>query len=171
MYLPKSRYKQIAVTPDQGITDTQTGEIYTGPAIVDFLGNIYKGSSPDKIVGELKPPDPPEKRDLVYHYIKPGEKDYEKGYYIRYFAKDLRTGKIFEVDKRSYDSFVESNKTFIGTLQIKWILVGTVEDYWIGAYKGSGIATQNHATIMEAEKEMPGIQEQILKNPGEFVRI
>jgi len=169
MYLPKSKYTRITVTPNQGAIDSD-GRPYAGPAIKDFLGTIYKGTSPENISGELKFPEPEPSRDLTYLYVKPTDQDYEKGEYTRYFVKDLRTGKIYEVDKRRYGVEKSLGLNFIQILKIKGNLAGPLENTLHGGYLFYGTRAMNAKIVEEADKEMAGLKDQILKDPTQFVR-
>jgi len=175
MYLPKVR--QIVGGKIPGILkDPATGLKFNGKFVRDFLGNFFKG---DKITSESKPlelvPFTEEQAersnsDFYSDFVTPNEAQYEKGAFPRYFVKDGRTGKIIEVDQDKYNTQKKENKLYRRVLRIEWYITGNPEDQIINGYLYPGTKAKNQDVINQAEKILPGIGEQILKDPGQFVR-
>ena len=171
MYLPKSKYKK-GSGAGKSLVDAVTKVPFSGPTITDFLGRIFKGSNPNsanEVLESTLPPEP-EKDNFVNHYVRPTEKDYIKGTFVRYFAKDSRSGKIVELNKQAYLKEVSDNKLYRRTVKLEWYITGTLEDSIINGYKAFGIKTKNQNVIDQAEKILSGIGEQVLKDTSQFVR-
>lgn len=176
MYLPKSKQKS-GGTPDGNLVDPATGAKYLGKFVQDFLGNFFKG---DKITSESKPlelipfSDHSEsgkyKNTLVMTYPKPSQSDYDKGSIERFFAKDSRNGKIVELNKTRYLDIKKEGKNIYRILKIEWYITGSKEDTIVNGYLYPGTASKNQDVINQAEKIIPGIGKQILKDPTQFIR-
>ena len=108
--------------------------------------------------------------DFYSDFVTPNEAQYEKGAFPRYFVKDGRTGKIIEVDQDKYNTQKKENKLYRRVLRIEWYITGNPEDEIINGYLYPGTKAKNQDVINQAEKILPGIGEQILKDPGQFVR-
>jgi hypothetical protein len=175
-FLPK--IKQIKnAKPPGNLIDPLTGLRFTGKFVQDLLGNFFKG---DNITADSKPLQlvpfdnqaDAEKygSDFINIPVKPSEKDYEKGLFDRFFAKDGRTGRIIELDKPTYSKFKSEGKLYRKILRIQWYVTGEPEDQIINGYLYPGTKAKNQDVINQAEKILPGIGEQILKDPSQFVR-
>ena len=175
-YLPKIKQVKNAKPPGK-LIDPATGLAFTGKFVQDLLGRFFKG---DTITKDSQPLDvaPFEDEleagkygsDFVNKVVKPSEKDYEKGLFDRFFAKDARTGKIIELDKPTFNEFKSQGKLYRKILRIQWYVTGDPEDQIINGYLYPGTKAKNQDVINQAEKILPGIGEQILKDPGQFVR-
>lgn len=172
-FIPK--IKQIIGGKIPGILkDPKTGFKYLGPFVQDHLGNFFKGT---KITEDSKPLDfIPETKEaekqlgLINVYVRPSEKDYENGYLLRYFVKDGRSGIVVEVDKDAYLREKKESKLYRRTLKIQWYIKGNPEDEIINGYIYPGVKAKNQDVIDQAEKILPGIGEQTLKDTSQFVR-
>lgn len=171
MYIPKTKFKKITGA-GKNIIDAVTGSPYTGPIVQDFLGNLLKGSNPFTATATLRDTGSEVQPDDNFknHYVQPTAKDYERGLFLRYFAKDSRTGKIVELNKESYLKEKTDNKLYRRAIKLEWYLNGPLEDQTIGQYKYPGTRSKNRDVIAQAEKQLSGIGEQILKDPGQFVK-
>jgi len=173
MYLPKFRQIVGGKIPGK-LIDPKTGLNYLGAFVQDFKGNFFKG---DSITSKSKPLEfiPDEeiaKQALGFEniYVSPSSDDVRNGYMFRYFVKDLRSGKIVEVDKEVYSAQRKQNKLYRRTLKIQWYIVGNFEDETINGYIYPGIKSKNLDVIDQAETALPGITAQHLKDPAQFVR-
>jgi hypothetical protein len=172
-FIPK--IKQIIGGKIPGILkDPLTGLTFNGPFVQDFLGNFFKGT---KITKDSKPlefvPDEQlaqQTLGLVNEYRSPTPVEYSKGLFIRYFVKDGRSGIVVEVGKDQYLRERKQNKLYRRTLKVQWYVTGDVEDKIINGYIYPGTRAKNQDVIDQAEKELPGIGQQILKDPTQFVR-
>lgn len=172
-FIPK--IKQIIGGKIPGILkDPISGLKYNGPFVQDFLGNFFKGT---KITKDSKPLEfvpneqlAQETLGLVNEYRTPSPKEYEKGEFIRYFVKDGRSGIVVEVGKDQYLRERRRNKLYRRTLKVLWYVTGEPEDQVINGYLYPGTKAKNQDVINQAEKELSGIGEQILKDPSQFVR-
>lgn len=181
MYLPKSKYKKENASGNNFV-DKVTGAPYTGPVVADFLGRFFKGSSPLNLGSELrKVPNiitlenltetqSEGNQTLLHKYLTPTQQDYDKGTFSRFFCKDSRTGRIVEIDQDSYNDIRKQQKLYLRVLNIEWYITGNPEDEIINGYLYPGTKAKNRDVIVQAEEILPGIGEQILKDPGQFVK-
>lgn len=173
MYIPK--IKQIIGGKIPGkLIDPKTGLRFGGKFVQDFKGNFFKG---EKITSksqslEFIPDEKAAEQALGLRTIhrSPSPADYNKGTFERFFVKDGRSGKIVEVDKDQYLIQKRSGKLYRRVLRLQWYITGNPEDEIIGGYLYPGTKAKNQDVINQAEKILPGIGEQILKDPGQFVR-
>jgi hypothetical protein len=176
MYIPKSKQKQ-GGKPEGNLIDPKTGLKFAGKFVQDYLGNFFKG---DKVTSKSVPlelvpfSDATEAAkfgvDFVSSYVSPPASAYDKGTYPRFFAKDSRTGKVIEMTKERYDAEKKEKKLYRRTLRIEWYVTGNPEDEIINGYLYPGTKAKNQDVINQAEQILPGIGEQILKDPAQFVK-
>lgn len=171
MYLPKSKQKK-GGKPAGKLIDPKSGLPFLGKFVMDHLGNFFKG---DKITSKSQSLEfiPGEEEDPKSSFVNvrrsPSAKDYAKGSFTRFFAKDGRTGRVVELDKEKYLDQKRQGKLYRRTLKIEWYVTGNPEDEIINGYLYPGTKAKNQDVINQAEKILPGIGEQILKDPGQFV--
>lgn len=176
MYIPKSKQKKGA-KPEGNLVDPATGLKFNGKFIQDFLGNFFKG---DKITSNSKPltlvpfsnVDDAEKygSNFVSSIVTPTAEAYLKGVFTRFFCKDSRSNKIIEMTKDRYLAEKKDKKLYRRVIKIEWYVTGNPEDEIINGYLYPGTKSKNQDVINQAEKLLPGIGEQILKDPSQFVR-
>ena len=172
MYIPK--IKQKVGGEILGILiDPKTNIRYTGQFVKDYNGNYYKGTSiTSKSESLTFVPDESIAREAGFYSdsISPTDKDYKKGFFIRYFAKDSRNGKIIEMNKRNYLAKQQEPKLYVRTAKVAWNITGELEDQKLNGYLYPGVRSKNIDVTKKAEEELPGIGTQILNNPDQFVR-
>lgn len=176
-YLPK--HKQKAKEELKGILqDLKSGASYNGPFIRDFLDNFTKGNKysskaePLNFVptwNELES-DTDGGVPIATVFRQPSEIDYQKGTFKRYFVKQSNTGKITEIDSNGYKALKKEGKLTRRVILIEWYVTGNPDDEIIDGYLYPGTKAKNQDVIDQAEKLLPGIGEQILKDPSQFVR-
>jgi len=172
-YIPK--IKQIVGGKIPGfLKDPISGLKFNGAFVQDFAGNFFKGT---KITKDSKPLEfvPNEQvaqqtLGLVNEYRTPSAKDYENGVFVRYFVKDGRSGVVVEVGKDQYLRERKANKLYRRTLKVQWYIKGNPEDEIINGYLYPGIKAKNQDVVDQADKELSGIKDTILKDPTQFVR-
>ena len=89
------------------------------------------------------------------------EKDEETGFFMRYFAKQLSSGEISEVDKDTYKE-IQKQKTphheLYSAIEIEWKISGPIFNrLYAGAIVEPGIIPTNNKTLKLAEDTMPGL--------------
>ena len=138
------------------------GAPYEGSYHKLYNGKTYTGDKPGKnsveiFLDDSEPhlPDPTYESKVVSEQSFPEPKDYEKGFFTRYFIKDIRVGKIVEVEKLTYDK-KEEEKHLLGTT-IRWILQKPVKDIFNQGFLFKGAATRNKENTMKASLEMKGL--------------
>jgi len=176
-YLPK--HKEKAKEAIGGILkDLKSGANYNGPFVRDFLGRFFKGKSysSDSEALEFVPTwnenesDSLEGVPIKRAFRKPSPSDYEKGTFPRFFVKEANSGKVTEIDSDTYKALRKEGKLNRRAIRIEWYVTGNPEDEVINGYVYPGTKAKNQDVIDQAEKILPGIGAQILKNPAEFVR-
>lgn len=170
-YLPK--IKQLVGGKLNGILkDPLTGLKFAGSFVRDFKGNFFKGKS---VTPDSKPlefvPDGKVSTDEVFRNVSvsPSGTDYNKGVFVRYFARDTRDGKVVELDKISYLKIQKEKKLYRKTLKVQWFIKGNPEDEIINNYLYPGVKAKNADVAKKAEKLLPGITDQHLKHYSKFV--
>jgi len=169
MYLPKSKYITKYSTGDEFIKPD--GSAYTGYYVETYKGNFYEGkefNSKSKKLTDIRALNEFNLgvSDFVNDTIKPTEKDYKKGSFVRYFLQDKRNKQIIEVNKKNFLNLKKENYTI--ALKIEWILSQPLEDLNKGPYIYFGARTQNKESVEKAEKQIKGLSEFIF-NYGQFV--
>ena len=180
-YLPKHKQKS---TEEIGgiLKDLLTGQKYNGPAIRDFLGNFYKGSGKDgkEYKSDADPleyvptweeleSDSITGVPIVKTFDTPTSLDYKKGSFERYFVKEANSGKITEVNNKTFKALKKEGKFNRRVIRIVWYITGNPEDEIINGYLYPGTKAKNQDVINQADKILPGLGDQILKDPGQFV--
>ena len=176
-YLPKHKQAAKDKLKEVGgsLIDPKTGLNFNGKFIQDFLGRFFKGdtlskdSEPLEYVEEDHAEGGGDERFITQRVI-PSAADYEKGILKRYFCKDSRTNKIIEVGSEKYKKLKKESKLYRRVIRIEWYIKGDPEDQIINGYLYPGTKTKNQDVINKAEKILPGIGAQILKDPSQFVR-
>lgn len=175
-YIPK--HKQKSNPPLQGgiLVNPSLRTQESKDSVQDYRGNFYQGA---QISSKAKPLDYiPSKEEHVKEVytnqfitskIVPTDLDYKRGHYTRYFIKDVGTGKIIETSEIKYNTEVSNPKLYRKTGKLQWLLKGIKEDTLINGYVYKGVRTRNTASIEEASKILTGLQDQLLKDPLEFV--
>jgi len=169
MYLPKSKYITKYSTGDEFIKPD--GSAYTGYYVETYKGNFYQGKEFNSDSIKLRDIRALEEFKLrasnfVNNTIKPTEKDYKEGSFIRYFLQDKRNKQIIEVNKENFLNLKKENYTI--PVSIEWILSQPLEDLNKGPYIYFGAKTQNRESVEKAEKQIKGIS-QFIFNYGQFV--
>jgi hypothetical protein len=99
-------------------------------------------------------------KPLYYSHNPPSQKDYEKGSYRRYFAKNnlIKVGGITEIDYITFTDLIKKNGTYdyhkYSPFYIQWDLVSS---------------EKNKSTILSLSNRYHGLQA-YLKNPNQFVK-
>lgn len=155
------------------LIDEKTGRAYLGEFVQDYKGNFYKGTritrSSEKLILEKPEQDKKEIEGLRFDYRRPKSKDYELGYFKRYFIKDKSTGKVVEVGRKKYVEYEKLKNPIFVSYILDWVIQGPVEDYYVNDMKVLGASSKNTKLLQEAEKIIPGLSVQVLKDTSEFV--
>ena len=169
MYLPKSKYITKYSTGDEFIKPD--GTYYVGPYVETYKGNFYEGKEFNSNSKKLK--DVRALDEFTFNIpsfsnnaIKPTEKDYKNGKFVRYFVQDKRNTEIIEVTKSNFIGLKKQSHT--RAVSLNWILSQPLEDLNKGPYIYFGAKTQNKETVEKAEKQIKGLS-QFIFNYGQFV--
>jgi hypothetical protein len=103
----------------------------------------------------------------VYTKADPTADDYTRGYVIRYFAKKVNDGTIYEVSGDSFNTIING---LYYKLSLTWRITGSKTDVYQNKVKiYSGVKEDNLTAIKNAEKSMSGLSG-VLKDPLEFYK-
>tara|TARA_B100000424_G_C22662804_1_gene364472 strand:- start:87 stop:560 length:474 start_codon:yes stop_codon:yes gene_type:complete len=99
----------------------------------------------------------------------PTDSDYQRGFIIRYFARQANSPKssIIEIEKKQYSKIRNDATYFYKTLQLNWKISGELNSKLINGVKEIGVLEANQNSINEAEKELPSIST-VLNNLVQF---
>lgn len=169
MYLPKSKYNSPKYTRGNEFKSTN-GQNYVGWYLELFDGSFITGKLPSQLSKILLPvenkPSVLNIQTKLPTIIQPTQKDYNNGFFRRYFVFDSRTRKTKEVTLEIYRTLEQ--KGYITGLVLRWLLTSPGDDLIINGYRYQGSGTKNELEIQRGEKIIPGIRE-LLKDPKQFV--
>lgn len=168
MYLPKNEYRIRQALPGEFIRPN--GEEYTGKYIETSSGTFYEGDSLEGTLSVITPAPSTEPINIprpFNDYLGPTDRDYEKGFFTRYFTRDIRNGKFTELGLKQWREKRSLNYVTAG--EFNWIITGPLNDGFINNIPFKGVSTKNKETLQLLEKEYPGISN-FFSNTLEFVR-
>jgi|TARA_R110000803_G_scaffold124462_1_gene192202 hypothetical protein len=179
-YTPKSKYQQLQSSGDKYI-DPRNNQPYIGPYILTSEGAfIRKANSNNSIKLLLKNSTPfrnnlfPTEKAAQYTplnestsnfvkftfpiistKIKPTEKDYERGYYTRYFCKRNNAENVYyEIDKTTHNALKTNNKSYDYSLYTADSLIWAID---------GDIIKANNITLKLKSKSFPNIASLFVK--------
>jgi len=165
MYLPRTRYK-VSNTPGNFLKKAD-GTFYVGPYIETFNGRYFTGTTPQTAGEELTPPvTAPDQQLLVNFYPSPIENDYSRGYFTRYFAYYIVTGRTLEVNRSNYIKL--SKQQEYTTTSVRWELTGDTITTYSGITSKDKAVAANSNTLDTLVTEYPSIKSFV--SPEQFVR-
>ena len=165
MYLPKGKYSKPKYSYGGDLTSVD-GTPYKGFYFTDQAGNSFTGSKPGrnskvllKTSEELVTEDdkPTAFKRFVSQVIKPTIKDYENGFFERYFLQDKRSLKIIEVKLKKYKYWKKFH--YIECVKLKWLLTNPIKNIKKGEYIFFGSEAKNKETVLT---------QQIIKFPTDY---
>lgn len=173
LYLPEHKKKKGLKLAGK-LLDILTGAAFLGSFFQNHLGQFFKGKSYGKNPEPLlflpdKPAEEETDKKFFNRYIKPSDKDYEKGKLNRYFVKDIPSGKCAELNKDAYIKQQKENKPYRKFYKCEWNVTGLLDDTIIKGYSTEGIKSKNAKIAAEAEKALPGVST-LLNNPSQFTK-
>lgn len=158
-------YKVNKLAPKYGLsTRTNNFEGTSNTAVLEKY--VLDDIEDDTALKELKP-----------YYPAPTAEDYERGYFTRYFAKNVSgPGYIFEISKLDWTKLQngEVENTVLGyeIADMLWQLTGPLEDKRISQYQIQGGVLTTNKRVTEAEaKTFKGLVEFIGGDYTKFARI
>ena len=172
LYLPE--HKKKALDKLGKLIDAATGLAFLGSFFQNHLGQFFKGkgmtANPEPLlfVPDEKEEEQTDKK-FFNRYLKPSDKDYEKGKLTRFFVKDIPSGKVAELDKNAYIKQKEEGKSYRKFYKLDWLVSGLIENTKIKGYDAEGIKSKNEKTILLAERALPGIKN-ILNDGTQFTK-
>lgn len=89
----------------------------------------------------------------------PEQKDYDKGYITRYFARQANSPKsdIIEIAKKKYTKLGSDGTGFYITIKLDWKISGALNSKLRNGIKHIGIMEANQNSIKRAEKKLEGL--------------
>lgn len=115
--------------------------------------------------------------ELVPYYPTPLEEDYARGYFTRYFAKNVSgTNYVFEISKLDWTKIQNGDlgDTVLGyeSIDMLWRLTGPLKDKRVSQYQIIGGVLDTNKRVTEAkQKVFNGIKEFIGEDYTKFARI
>jgi len=116
--------------------------------------------------------------ELLPYYPSPGESDYARGYFTRYFAKTVSgPGYVFEISKLDWTKIQNGDiaaENILGyeSIDMLWQLTGPLNDTRISQYQiKGGIATTNKRVTETKNKVFNGLLDFIGGDYTKFARI
>lgn len=112
---------------------------------------------------------------LNSNFILPNESNYDKGFFVRYFAQLKNSTQLYivEVNYNTYNTFL-TNKNITNHYIIAallWQLTGPINDIYNNNIRTiPGIKDTNLRSIQDAEKTFPGLS-LYLTDPLQFARV
>lgn len=151
----------------EGLFLKGNGQNYVGPYHELYNGETYTGSFPsadsERIYRDEDEPalDPKVEDKFFTEQTFPEPEDYDRGFFTRYFLKDLRNGKLVETTKNTYGKKTE--ESYILGTTLKWILTKPVKDIFNQGFLYKGAITRNKENTLKASLIMKGLTDFIVK--------
>tara|TARA_R110000744_G_scaffold7383_3_gene25528 strand:+ start:10918 stop:11550 length:633 start_codon:yes stop_codon:yes gene_type:complete len=108
-------------------------------------------------------------------YITPDDKDYARGFIVRYFIQQRNdtAARIREVNKKQFDNLSDPgaglNSSFYKGITLRWKLTGPLNDILRnGVIAEPGVSDTNKRTIKQKEFSMSGIERFLQNRLSEF---
>ena len=147
-----------------------TGETYTQPSYINGISlELTEYIDLSKIDNKVKfdydalvEATPSDFFFVPYYTPSPAQGEYNAGYFIRYFVKQIKSGLISE---SSRTDFAKAQKEHYYTTKIRWKLVGPLNDGF-----EPGIIDTNRRQVLLAERDIEGISNYII-DYSEFAKI
>jgi len=168
MYLPKNSYR--IKTTYGGEFQKPSGKDYVGKYIETNMGKTLAGDSLENAKGILLSTEEQNLLEIQHpynDYFGPTDNDYKRGEYIRYFTQDKRSSKIVEMSEKQWRQ--KKRLKYLSPGRLIWILKGPAGDREVNGVPYKGASTKNRETLLNLEKDFPGITE-FFKSTSEFVR-
>ena len=160
-WLPAFKYIKGLMAP-AGLFMQPNGEPYEGSYHELYNGKTFTGDIPSKdsvriYKDDSEPhlPDYKYENSLVSEPVYPSPEDYEKGFFMRYYIKDHRDSKLFEVEKQTYIKKIEEK--FLSGTDLKWILDKPIKDIFNQGYLYKGAITRNKENTKKASIILNGL--------------
>lgn len=164
MYYPKSEILEVNYTNGDRLFVKESKTPYTGYYYFTNDGRYFSGkeytSSTKELILIL------DSKALVntskayeFHYSSPTEKDYEKGFFVRYVIKRVNSGfeTILEVDQKEYNR-AKKDPLYVAE-SFSWKLTGPLYDIEISKeYTVPGIVNTNQKTVEALESKIAGVK-------------
>jgi hypothetical protein len=120
--------------------------------------NVETNTTVSTYVGNLE--NPPQRQLIpVPHYPNPNIKDYKRGYFTRYFTKQINDTSFIEIDKTTYKNLNSKNSEYLWQLyyvtEIPWQIRGNATD----VYK-----TNESVVYIQEKNNFKGLSQFLRKN-------
>lgn len=113
-------------------------------------------------------------KELTPYYPQPTQEDYERGYFLRYFAKKVNeSSNIIEISKENYDT-MRNRKSRLQdylyqVIDLFWKLTGPLKDDRVNKqYPVAGIIDTNKRLVETKDKTFPGLKTYIGEEYSKF---
>lgn len=174
IYIPKSIVKKPKITNGGEFVIASTQQFYSGSYVETLQKQYFAGKTASetgielqkikKGVNSLKvtPSGVFKNTGLLSKILQTvfikqlTSSDLYNGKTVRFFIKDVSTGRIVETDEDTLNQ-VKAEVPNIITGKVEWTIQGPGEDVTINNYKYEGAISRNRKAIQTLEKTIPGI--------------
>lgn len=160
MYYPKSEIESVSYTSGLDFEVKGTGKPYVGYYYVTNDGKYFSGKEYGSTTVELNKLF---KKNIFnqtveayeFHYAKPSDADYQKGFFTRFVLKRVNSGfdTILEISESEYQR-VSKNPLYLSN-SFSWKLTGPLYTTSDGI---PGIVNTNQKTLDNLEKSVPEVK-------------
>ena len=93
--------------------------------------------------------------------IVPTDDDYDNGYVVRYFARQVNSPEspITEIDSKTYKKVAKNEDGFYKLVKIDWRITGDTETKVINGIVHRGVIEANDSVLKSLENSFPGIRD------------
>lgn len=194
MFVPKHKRKDNLLATQEALVDKLNDTLYYGPYFETSNGKKYSGESP--FSGEARELENFPEDFIVpgtettyregkntYDVLRNDPEAFKLKFtaplpvyfptsipagtsFKRYFAKDIRSTKIVEISKETYQELKDKSTKYYYpayiTVEVDWVVEGLLEDKKESSYIIPSISSQNRATVEKASIDMSGLLESIV---------
>lgn len=184
VYIPPTQFTEAKYTAGREFVIKSTLENYVGNYIETSKKTFFSGTKPEDNGQELYDIRPSSRLETAMKFIgskikptlsqilskphrpTPKPSELKKGSLQRYFVQEVKSNKIVEVDKDSFNAAKSQPGVRAG--EVTWSIKYPLEDQVIKGYPVEGSESKNKNAIKSLEKHIPGIS-LIVKDYKQFV--
>ena len=141
-------------------------DIFDFPEIDETITNTVVSTTSGETVGQyvqnLKDK-PTDKQIPIPFYPKPTPQDYKKGYFTRYFAKQINNFSFIEINRQTYLNLFQNNSEYLWELyyvtEIPWQISGDVNKVY---------HTNENVVKLQERNKFRGLSDFLRKNYLKF---
>jgi hypothetical protein len=171
-YIPKNKVKSNLYTSGGEFAYASTQEMYTGDYYELSTGKFFTGKTPNSIGAKelIKitdgEGDTPFLSSTPYSPILPTSQDYKNGEFVRYFVCRRNQPMFIEVDKDTFNRYVQRDPT------ISWRLYKPFSLFWVltGDINQVTQTNRNVTQLIEANEKVDGLSLYLKENWAQYYK-